>query len=915
MQDDDIRRRLDELTARLDAIERRLGLHSHETGRGESMPTREPGASSQSSPQPPTVQPGIHDQPAARTESLAGRLQQSRTERSAAPQTTAFEEVRSAASAPSAQRGASSIARPSITGSEHSRRQSLEVIIGRYWFAWVGAIVVVIAVGLFFKLAYDRGWIGQISPLARCLLAAVFGGLLITCGEIAFRKINQHAAAGLHSAGIAVLYLTVYAALRLDLVAQPGALGLLAGVAILGFGITWRTVHVAIGVISVIGGYFSPLLLGEASTFPGALPLYLTMLYGVSLGLSAIHHRAFGVLRYVSMGGLGLIGLLWLLAATDVWQVILPLITLWWVLTIVEALIVAHQDRSPIGNAVASVLASAWFVTVGVGVLDQYMPNGEAWLGAFTFAVAALAGACAAQFGPGIDGLRRKPSSALEKLAVALWAQCGALIAVAIALQFDGYGQSVSWLVVALASVEIGRRLPSRGVSHFGLVVGSLALLRVALLDWQSATLQQTLIEIGPLAVTKYGLLVLLTIGVTQTAALRVARAGDERPTVLGTIICVIGTAFWAALCAIIAQDIHITMGWLIGAALLFGFERIGRRQHYVAIGSMLLVLAAGKWVVVDALVERVSGLWQATAHWPAMNLQFATAIAIAALGWRSAHLHHRRARARSDDDSNHNRTPLTDFAQVWIGVAGLFLLMAMCFEVDRAVGWFVSQRTTVIWYPLVLRALWMALLGAAAGVGWHWLAQRAGWTRLRLLAAVVAMAGAITWLSAGTIVPRLEQGVMPTTVIFNIQFMIGAAIILAMALLARRAADESSVPSANELTRMAATGLAGLIGLWMGSLEIDRALAGDPSVTQAALSVYWALYGVATVVVGFLKQSAIARWAGLVLVGVTVAKVLIIDMAGVDPLYRVISTVIVGLLLIAVSVGYAKITPKLIGE
>jgi uncharacterized membrane protein len=64
-------------------------------------------------------------------------------------------------------------------------RQSLELRIGAHWMAWVGSAIVLLAVSFFVKLAYDSGWFGLLSPAARCLVAAGFGGALLVLGEVA----------------------------------------------------------------------------------------------------------------------------------------------------------------------------------------------------------------------------------------------------------------------------------------------------------------------------------------------------------------------------------------------------------------------------------------------------------------------------------------------------------------------------------------------------------------------------------------------------------------------------------------------------------------------------------------------------------------------------------------------------------
>jgi uncharacterized membrane protein len=116
--------------------------------------------------------------------------------------------------------------------------------------------------------------------------------------------------------------------------------------------------------------------------------------------------------------------------------------------------------------------------------------------------------------------------------------------------------------------------------------------------------------------------------------------------------------------------------------------------------------------------------------------------------------------------------------------------------------------------------------------------------------------------------------------------------------------------------------GLIVAIGLWLGSLEIDRFFAPEAQrVTDAAmarqtgLSIYWGLYAIGLVALGFARQLGWARYAGLGLLTVTLGKVLVLDMAGVRYAYRVLSFLGVGTLLLVTSVAYAKLGRRLLAR
>ncbi|HWB52736.1 MAG TPA: DUF2339 domain-containing protein, partial [Tepidisphaeraceae bacterium] len=80
-----------------------------------------------------------------------------------------------------------------------------------------------------------------------------------------------------------------------------------------------------------------------------------------------------------------------------------------------------------------------------------------------------------------------------------------------------------------------------------------------------------------------------------------------------------------------------------------------------------------------------------------------------------------------------------------------------------------------------------------------------------------------------------------------------------------------------------------------------------DPVIKQVVLSILWAAIGLAAVFFGFIRKIAPLRYAALTLLGVTLIKILIIDMAQVEAIWRILSFLAVGLLLLAVSYVYHK--------
>jgi uncharacterized membrane protein len=79
----------------------------------------------------------------------------------------------------------------------------------------------------------------------------------------------------------------------------------------------------------------------------------------------------------------------------------------------------------------------------------------------------------------------------------------------------------------------------------------------------------------------------------------------------------------------------------------------------------------------------------------------------------------------------------------------------------------------------------------------------------------------------------------------------------------------------------------------------------------QALLSGLWALTGVGPLVAGLVRDRAALRLGALALLGVTVGKVFLFDLASLTSLYRVASFIALGLLLLGGAFAWQRIRPR----
>jgi uncharacterized membrane protein len=86
-----------------------------------------------------------------------------------------------------------------------------------------------------------------------------------------------------------------------------------------------------------------------------------------------------------------------------------------------------------------------------------------------------------------------------------------------------------------------------------------------------------------------------------------------------------------------------------------------------------------------------------------------------------------------------------------------------------------------------------------------------------------------------------------------------------------------------------------------------ERPGLGAEGIELYAYSFVWLLFGVALLALGFWRDVAAARHAGMALVCLVVAKVFLIDMAGLQGLLRVFSFLGLGAALLGLGYAYRR--------
>jgi uncharacterized membrane protein len=71
--------------------------------------------------------------------------------------------------------------------------------------------------------------------------------------------------------------------------------------------------------------------------------------------------------------------------------------------------------------------------------------------------------------------------------------------------------------------------------------------------------------------------------------------------------------------------------------------------------------------------------------------------------------------------------------------------------------------------------------------------------------------------------------------------------------------------------------------------------------------SALWVAYGAMLMIVGFWRRSSFVRWQALVLIAFTILKVFVYDVSQLDRGYRIVSFIVLGILLLAISFVYQR--------
>jgi uncharacterized membrane protein len=160
-----------------------------------------------------------------------------------------------------------------------------ERLLGGKWALWIGSVAVFLAVAFF--LAYTWRYLG---PGGRFTIGLLAGALFLAAAGYSRQRFQQGFSEGLAGCGLAILYLSTWAGFQsYHLLPYAFGFGLMVITTVLGVWVAVRWEAQSLSVLSLLGGFLTPVLLRSAGSVASeAAPLfsYLATLNGGILAVS-----------------------------------------------------------------------------------------------------------------------------------------------------------------------------------------------------------------------------------------------------------------------------------------------------------------------------------------------------------------------------------------------------------------------------------------------------------------------------------------------------------------------------------------------------------------------------------------------------------------------------------------------------
>jgi len=769
--------------------------------------------------------------------------------------------------------------------------------IGTRWVVWVGGLT--LALGGFFMVRYsiDAGLLG---PGVRTLFGGAFALALLAAGEWTRRKESISAIAALPianipailtAAGTAVAFATVYAAYALYGFLAPATAFILLGLVALGTLAAALLHGPALAGLGVAAGFVTPILVSSEQPDFWALYIYLAIVTAAAFGLARIR-----LWRWLAITTI-VFALLWTfpclqcgpaMVGPHAFHVIAGFILA--ALLVVCGLLFGPPAEAGRVEPISSASLAAYLFGATLIVLASF--HADAAMIAFAILVAGTL--AVAWRAPAATGAI--PAAAGFVAVVFLeWAVRGnADMLVLPGGPLPGIGPAATDGSVSLHLTTAAIFAAGFGVAGF--LAQGRSLSAIIPVVWSAAAVFTPLALLIALyariahldSSIPFAILAIL-LAAAYAAATEILSKREPRPG-LAISVALFATGTLAALT--LALTFALEKGWLtIALALMSMATAWISMQRPIPFLRALAAILAGIVVLRTGYEPRIVG--DAVGTTPIFNWLL-WGYGVPALSFWIAGIFLRR---RGDD------TPLRAVESAAI----LFTVLLVFMEIRHAVNDGDVYRETAGLTEVALQVC----TALAMAIGLERLRIRTG-SIVHNISALLLTAYAGLAIVFGLMLPGL-LGFWPADIggVFINQILLGYAMPAVLALLLSYAvAGRRPAAYANTIA-----GAALVLALSYISLEIRRLYHGPAlmlgvtsGAEQYSYSIAWLAFGVALLGIGIAVNSQRARLASAVVIALTILKAFLIDMSTLTGVYRALSFMCLGLVLVAIGWLYQRI-------
>ncbi|OGN91803.1 MAG: hypothetical protein A2Z75_08930 [Chloroflexi bacterium RBG_13_50_10] len=747
-----------------------------------------------------------------------------------------------------------------------------EQILGGNWLARVGVVALIIGVAFFLKFAFDNNWLG---PISRVILGVV-AGLAMIGGGYYWRKRYPTLAQAISGGGIALLYLSIFAAFNIfNLIPLYPAVGLLLLVSIGSAVLALRLNSMALAIIGILGAFSAPFILGTAASEAAQTGSGIQLLaYVIVVDLGVLALSTFRNWRWFNL--LAIFGSLmtygaWYFEFGDQAGLLIQQLSITLIFIIFFGAtslfhLIWRRPAQGFDYALMVINATAYF-GISYGLMHEDLRE---WMGSFTLLLALLYG-CLAY----LAVLR-----GAENFRLSLFARGIALVFLTIAIPIQ-LGDK-AWTTIALVAegtVLMWLSLRLR-ISHFrGYSYAVFAIVAIRLMFFDTSIDMR---HIQPVFNERF-LAFVVSIAAMYLTSYFCWKQQQEKGQKLGYpvfLVAAIIFSIWVIAAEVISyRHTPVTLQGslslivlLVLAGVTILYHVVWRRVPKVS-DLVLMVIGAVAYFGISGL------LWEDLRAWMG-SIYLVLALFYAG----SAYTAIRRGA---------EYTRLGSFS---LGIALVFLTVAIPVQL-RDTAW-----TTIAWAAELVVLIWLSS------------ALRLPQLRNYSYAVAIVMAGRLlifdTSVNLHNFRPVLNERFLA--------FLVGiAAMYLAAYLLwrAQKTLPKWRIPVTTFIVA------ANFFSLWLLSFEVwdyfGSQLALTPAESNTAialrnaqnlsLTVLWTVYAVILLVIGIVKRWRLVRLGALALLAIPIIKVFVYDVFALERVYRIVAFVGLGLLLLISAYLYQR--------